>query len=522
MLATLVTLGLLLAYRLRFVQDDAFISFRYARNLAIGNGLVFNPGERVEGYSNFLWTLLMVIPHLLRVDVVVFAQVTGMCCFFGTLLMSYRLTWRITGRESDSLLTVLLLASNYSFLCYATGGLETQMQTLLLVAVAYLGVTDQPLSRPRDVLFLSLTCSLALMTRLDSIVALAPILCTVAARAIRVHWQMGIAKLVRLLAWSLPALMSLLLWLGWKMAYYGEILPNTVRVKGAEGAVIRMGLQYGYAFVRSYWMAPVLLVMAVQAPILLRSAATWALGMSLAAWSAYVVAVGGDFMEFRLLVPILPSFFIVLLTSLPRSVAIRSVLVACLVSGSVYHASTFRGAGAIEPVRNLQAHVLGREDNWRQIGIDLGNLFRSVHPAPVIATTAIGAIPYYSGLPTVDMLGLTDREVALHGLPADLKPGHRKLATTAYLLSRGVNIVIGHPVVHTDTLTACDTYLPNDLAMFRLKDSTQETVPADARVIDLPLDRHRTLRALYLIRNPQIDELIARRVERACPVGPHP
>ena len=40
-----------------FLTDDAFISFRYVRNLLEGHGLVFNPGERVEGYSNFLWVL---------------------------------------------------------------------------------------------------------------------------------------------------------------------------------------------------------------------------------------------------------------------------------------------------------------------------------------------------------------------------------------------------------------------------------------------------------------------------------
>ena len=39
-------------------QDDAFISFRYAENLAQGNGLVFNVGERVEGFTNLSWTLL--------------------------------------------------------------------------------------------------------------------------------------------------------------------------------------------------------------------------------------------------------------------------------------------------------------------------------------------------------------------------------------------------------------------------------------------------------------------------------
>src|SRR5690606_38133881 len=41
-----------------WLSDDAFISFRYAQNLVEGHGLVYNPGERVEGYTNFLWTVL--------------------------------------------------------------------------------------------------------------------------------------------------------------------------------------------------------------------------------------------------------------------------------------------------------------------------------------------------------------------------------------------------------------------------------------------------------------------------------
>ncbi|MBZ0266726.1 hypothetical protein K8I85_01090, partial [bacterium] len=49
------------AWSLQFTQDDAYISLRYARHLVEGNGLVFNPGERVEGYSNFTWTLLLAL-----------------------------------------------------------------------------------------------------------------------------------------------------------------------------------------------------------------------------------------------------------------------------------------------------------------------------------------------------------------------------------------------------------------------------------------------------------------------------
>ena len=46
-------------HRHHFLCDDAFISFRYAQHLSEGQGLVWNRGERVEGYTNFLWVLLM-------------------------------------------------------------------------------------------------------------------------------------------------------------------------------------------------------------------------------------------------------------------------------------------------------------------------------------------------------------------------------------------------------------------------------------------------------------------------------
>ncbi len=62
LVAALLTLGALLlhAREYQFLTDDAYISFRYARNLADGHGLVFNPGfERVEGYTNLLWVLIL-------------------------------------------------------------------------------------------------------------------------------------------------------------------------------------------------------------------------------------------------------------------------------------------------------------------------------------------------------------------------------------------------------------------------------------------------------------------------------
>jgi hypothetical protein len=74
-IASAVGVFLLLTIRLwSYVVDDAFISLRYAKHLAEGQGLVYNIGERVEGYTNLLWTLLLSLAHLLPGDVVIWTK----------------------------------------------------------------------------------------------------------------------------------------------------------------------------------------------------------------------------------------------------------------------------------------------------------------------------------------------------------------------------------------------------------------------------------------------------------------
>jgi hypothetical protein len=81
--------------------DDAFTSYRYAENLVQGHGLVFNPGERVEGYSNFLYVLIMaaglcVIP---REGIWVFSLILNVACLCAALAI---LLHRIRSRWGDA------------------------------------------------------------------------------------------------------------------------------------------------------------------------------------------------------------------------------------------------------------------------------------------------------------------------------------------------------------------------------------------------------------------------------------
>ena len=240
-------------------------------------------------------------------------------------------------------------------------------------------------------------------------------------------------------------------WLLWKLAYYGDILPNTYYAKVGSPAAVPRGLSYCADFVREYWLMPLVflglaaagrLVAAPQRKLLV-------LVLTIAVWCLYVVRVGGDFMEFRFLVPVMPLIFVSiawLLVHFIRPAAASAALAAMLLIGSLHHAITYDNQG-VESIRQLQRHITSPEENWQTVGRVLGRLFDGGRSNVVMAVTAAGAIPYYSRLETIDMGGLNDRWVARHGRIVGSRPGHQRIATLDYLLERGVNLVVGVPLV---------------------------------------------------------------------------
>lgn len=102
------SLVIFLDYINRFVQDDAFISFRYAQHLIESHGLVWNIGESVlvEGYSNFLWVLLIAVGLWLGVAPDVWSMVLGFAAAAGTLRVADLLALRLTAHLAHKLACV--------------------------------------------------------------------------------------------------------------------------------------------------------------------------------------------------------------------------------------------------------------------------------------------------------------------------------------------------------------------------------------------------------------------------------
>jgi hypothetical protein len=283
--------------------------------------------------------------------------------------------------------------------------------------------------------------------------------------------------------------------------------------------ILKGGVLYAFEFLRASCLLPLVLVFLFICRKVLSSRGMGVLAAVCALWCIYIVRVGGDFMEFRFFVPVLPLMFVLAVATLRAAGSaiptaggkIVAALAIMLPICSAFHAATFDGTPGVEQIPKLRDYITGENGNWEQAGEALAALFpeRDV----TIATTAAGAIPYYSMLPAVDMLGMNDAWVARNGEIIGPRPGHRRAATLAYLNERGVNLVIGHPLVRSvDAGPAPDRCSIADLEkLFMVRNVDAERLPADAKILEIPLDAEHTLAVLYLNRSARVDAVVEKK-----------
>jgi hypothetical protein len=437
-----------------FVTDDAYISFRYAVNLAKHGQLVFNLGERVEGFTNFLWTVLLAAGIKLGLGPVATSRFLGVAFGVGTLGLVVRMSLRLSGQRASAwhLVAPAMLASMGAFACWCTGGLETQLFTflsflgfdLLLAEIfSQRGFASAAvfalaaMTRPEGLLFFGLGGLFRLFTAVGRERRLCP----------------------RRNEWAWLALFVALFgpYFAWRWRYYGWLFPNTFYVKssGGAGTLIRGGY-YLRRFAEDYGV-PFFFLLA----LLGRPAATdqprrdlWRLtGLVWLAFAAYVVKVGGDFMGlYRFILPVVPLGAVVVQESLRRltqrlrpavgrpvlALAVTALAVA-FVAGSMRVsrvAITFIGAdNGIDTPGYLKKYAEDR--------IPIGQWFgKNARPDDLMTVGGAGVIPYYSGIPAYDVFGLVDTHIAHDPhMSASDRPGHQKWGSDQYMLSRNPTLI---------------------------------------------------------------------------------
>ena len=405
--------------------DDAFITYRYADNLRAGKGLVFNPGERVEGTSSLLFTIMLAVAMALGGEPHFWARIFGGASFCGLVMVTYafgRHLYSGPGRRILSLGAAALVAAATPLAFYSTGGLETDLYALLLTSAVALQIKNTPgwafvwglvaLARPEGAAFAALC--LGIQWIFDYL----------EGRSFQRASLAAARSLLRFLAVFGPVLI-------FRVAYYHELLPNSVIAKGGFLAAHR-GTSL-MAWVQYLWAGPGAMLfrrfLAVWGAVLLlaplgialpgRRRASALLAGIIAGTYALCVWDEGDWMgRYRLLTPAIAPLALLLVLGL------RSLLIA---PAPLWRRLAWRGRNAVSILLSLAVIAwcfdrLYYERHYRNpyagndyltpIGKNLGAVMQ---PTDTLATDMVGVVGFYSHMRMIDEMGLCDYHIAHNG-----------------------------------------------------------------------------------------------------------
>ncbi len=446
--------GIGAALRLAWTCDDAFISFRYAKNLVEGRGLVFNAGERVEGFSNPLWTLWCALGLKVGADVETWAIAWGLVFHAGSLLLLARRA-ALRARPAAVLAAALPIAAlgaaaHPDWSTFATSGLETSLFTFLgLLGFTLMVESDE---HPARLAWAGGVFGLAAVTRPEGAL--------LGAAAATFLWVARPKRRRELVGFVAPWAALVVAQLVARIAYYGDVFPNTYYAKSAATAWYAQGWTYTRLYFERYGVlgagvvaAGVLLVTTMRerrSPW--RGLDAWSaeagLALTLAiVQTAFVVRVGGDFMFARLLVPATPFFLILAEMALERLLpprrewALAAGLGLALAVAWAPHPLA-GGATVAGIVDERLQYPPEKTTAQRRKGETLRRYFAG-QPVKVAFMGSEARVVYYSEVATAIecSAGLTDRFIARRPLVARGRVGHEKRPTAAYLLNeRGVQL----------------------------------------------------------------------------------
>jgi arabinofuranosyltransferase len=425
----LIALGIVFAavvLRTAWVSDDAFITFRTVDNALHGDGLRWNPAERVQTYTHPLWMLLLLATTALLGN----PYLGSLGWSLGLTACAVVLLLRVArGRTWPSVFALVALTWSGGFVDYSTSGLENALSHVLLAWL--LTECADPTDRRRGAIRRGTIVALIGTTRLDLLVLAGPL-----ALGSLVRWR-------RTLPWFAIGLWPLVTWEVFSVVYYGVPFPNTAYAKLATGIPQPEMLHQGFVYLLdSINRDPVTLLVIVTAiAVQLWSARlrAWVPGLALALYLVYVVRIGGDFMSGRFLTaPFVVALMLLIRAEWPISNAAQAApAVAVLALGLSAPGPLPRLLlrGLAQPIELIwpasgivdeRSYYFARTALITHHGIRTGPeheawvlaSLRAQHPTTVIWPTV--GMPGYAlgrGRHFIDLLGLGDPLLAR--LPAD-------------------------------------------------------------------------------------------------------
>ena len=512
-LVALLSYGWLTSH-FNWVCDDAYISFRYSKNLADGHGLRYNVGEEppVEGYSNLLWVLALAPFEAAGWPSPTAARVLSVACGIVLLWRLARFLHRRLAPATVPLLGALaFFATLPPVALWSTSGLET-MAFALLVFLAFESLVGHPVR----VLPATLSCIGLVLIRAEGF-AWALIMIALAGLDARIRDDRSATRPLLAAGGGTAAAIAGLI--GFRLFYFGYPLPNTAYAKvGLSALSLERGAKYVTSFVATFpHLALVLAAGVVTVVAGRRLRGSLYLPILLAGgFFAYAGLAGGDWMPMgRFLVPAMP-FLAMILAGLLQKLANRRLIASGLAGVAItcsllpafdHHLVPHDVRRQLDFRWNSFEKFVSEKRYWKKMrqrvvfGNTLGSaLAEHTRPGESLIYGRIGVVGYLTDLFILDQNGLVNTEVAHREAPPSRRSAaHDKTVGRKFFLK-------DRPTYYHATFVDSP---PEDALEFLMKGASAQT-RADYAPRIVPF-RSRAGKRLFLLL-----------AERTAPQGPSP
>jgi hypothetical protein len=429
-----------------FYIDDSYISLVYAKNWISGNGLTYN-GKVVEGYSNFLWVILLGVMGWPSVDLELASRLLGM--FFSLLALPLldALGRQLCGRRLAGWLAGALLAVSGPFLAWAVGGLETSLYLVLLLLTLRLVLKERDRRAPP---LSALAALLLSLTRPEGAGLVAVVALYLALMAL-----LGVVSRRYVVGWVAIFALGFGAFLAWRYLYYHDWLPAPVLAKrGSLSVQIAVAQSRLKPLLAAWWAGAAGAVLGFLLLLTLptaRRGSALLLALVALADAAFIMLSGSDWMPMhRFVVPILPLLFLGLagglcaladwLTVRGRAAWIGWALPVLLVLPPLLQIADWTERNRGQAIEYGVASSAG----VKQLAL---RLLREAPPGASLAVIDAGALPYYTGLPTLDLIGLNDQYIARSGsFGTYLDSSYVLAAKPTYIVLHSLRSSSGQPI----------------------------------------------------------------------------
>lgn len=430
--------------------DDPWIAYRYAGNLAAGNGLVFNVGERLESYTSLFIILILSVFIKSGIEPDLPCRLIGLLSHGATASLMIFFAAKFFKTRNPFLLMsgAFLYAVNPSAALWSVGGLETNLHSLILLAVFILFISEEArprLSRRIHIRYSFLLMFILSLIRIEAPVIFVALIFYIIFKAALQRRFPEKSEVAGVMLFIIPYAIYTL----WRIIYFGELLPNTfyAKVTGEKAEQFKTGIKYTLGFIKYNGGMLYFLLIIAAADLLFRLKNIIFVNFIHSAKQAreknektdfivkfrltcyfiifwylfFIIYSGGDWMPlYRFFVHILP----IILLSLQEALIfvsdaikqritdkeMRKVLYGLIALAFLAEVSFLAILNYRETRQIVERTILG---TYHQQYFYVSDYIKKIaHQGDLLAGEEAGIIPYETKLPFIDMIGLLDKHIS--------------------------------------------------------------------------------------------------------------